>query len=68
VTDGERLVWAASYAVVLDRAGDSVVAVREATRAIAELREVAVRREAAGGYTISQVDERDFVDEMVTAP
>jgi hypothetical protein len=68
VTDGERLVWAASYALAFERAGDSVVAVRAATRAITELREVAARHEVSGGYTISQGDERDFVDEMVMAP
>ncbi len=68
MTDGERLVWAASYALALERVGDSVVAVRSATRAIMELREAATRREPSGGYAISQIDERDFVDEIVTAP
>lgn len=68
MTDGERLVWAASYALALERADDPVIAVRSATRAITELREVAMRRDGRGDYTISQIDERDFVDEMVTAP
>jgi len=68
VTDGERLVWAASYALALERVGDSVAAVRAATRAITDLREAAIRRGPGGRYVISQVDERDFVDEMVNAP
>jgi hypothetical protein len=68
VTDGERLVWAASYAIALDRAGDSVAAVRAATSAITQLREAAIRRASDGSYVISQIDERDFIDEMVSAP
>lgn len=68
MTDGERLVWAASYALALERVGDSVAAVRAATSAVTQLREVAVRRVSGGDYVISQVDQRDFVDEMVTAP
>lgn len=68
MTDGERLVWATSYALALERAGDSIAAVRTATSAVTQLREVAVRRVSGGNFAISQVDERDFVDEMVTAP
>lgn len=68
MTDGERLVWAASYAFALDRLGDSVDAVRAATLAITQLREAAIRRASDGSYVISQIDERDFVDEMVSAP
>jgi hypothetical protein len=68
MTDGERLVWAASYALALDRVGDSVTAVRAATSAITRLREVAIRRSSDGGYVISQIDERDFIDEIVSAP
>ncbi len=68
VTDGERLVWATSYALALDRVGDSIAAIRVATSAVTQLREAAIRRVPGGGYLISQIDERDFVDEMVTAP
>ena len=68
MTDGERLVWATSYALAFERGGDSVVAVRSATLAIMELRDAAVRRTFGGGPVISQIDERDFVDEIVSAP
>jgi hypothetical protein len=68
VTDGERLVWATSYALAHSRLGDAIAAVREATLAITELREVAIRRTSNGARVISQIDERDFVDEMVSAP
>ena len=68
MTDGERLVWAASYALVFSSVGDSVAATRAATDAIMQLREAAVRRSANGGFVISQIDERDFLDEIVSAP
>lgn len=68
MTDGERLVWATSYALSFERGGDSVVAVRVATQAITELRAVAGRRTSGTEFVISQIDERDFVDEMVSAP
>lgn len=68
MTDGERLVWAASYAFALSRVGDSVAAVRAATKAIMQLREASARRTSDGRLTISQIDERDFVDEIVSAP
>ncbi len=68
MTDGERLVWAASYALALERLGDAVAAVSAATHAIIELRTAATQRTPSGGYAITQIDERDFVDEIVTAP
>jgi len=68
MTDGERLVWAASYAIALDRGSDPVVAARTAALAIAKLREAALRREPDGNYVIAQIDERDFIDEIVSAP
>jgi hypothetical protein len=68
VTDGERLVWAASYSLAFERSGDSVVAVRSATQAITELRAASSRRTSSGDFAISQLDERDFVDEIVCAP
>jgi hypothetical protein len=68
VTDGERLVWAASFARALDREGDGVAAARVAAHAIAHLREAALRRSPGGTFAISQIDERDFIDEIVSAP
>lgn len=68
MTDGERLVWAASYALALRRDGDAVAAARAATEAIMQLREAAIRRTSDGGFVISQIDERDFIDEIVSAP
>ena len=67
MTDGERLIWASSFSIVFDRGGDAVEASRAAARAIVKLREAAVLR-GDGGLVISQIDERDFVDEMVSAP
>ena len=68
MTDGERLVWATSYAIVLDRVGDAVLAARSAARAIEQLREVSQKKLPDGTLTISQIDERDFLDEIVSAP
>jgi hypothetical protein len=68
VTDGERLVWAASYAIAIDRGSDAVVAARTAALAIAKLREAAVRRSPDGHFVIAEIDERHFLDEMVSAP
>lgn len=68
MTDGERLVWAVSYALAFELDGDAVAAARVATLAITELRGAAVRREPDGAFVISQIDERDFVDEMTRAP
>jgi len=68
MTDGERLVWAASYAIVLDRGGDAVVAARTAALAVAQLREVAQRKLPDGQLAISEIDERDFLDEIVSVP
>jgi hypothetical protein len=68
VTDGERLVWAASYAITLDRVGDSVAAARAAASSVEQLREAATRRSSGGAFAITGVDERDFIDEIVSAP
>jgi hypothetical protein len=69
MTDGERLVWAARYAIAFDRGGDAIDAVRVATQAVWQLREAATRRIPDGSnYVISEIDERDFVDEIVNAP
>lgn len=64
MTDGERLVWAASYAVALELTGDATTAVRSATRSIERLREVAGHKKP----TTSEADEQAFVDEIVSAP
>ena len=68
MTDGERLVWAASYAAVFTRGSDAVTAAREATLAVTQLRTAATRRSDDGRFLIREFDERDFVDEMVHAP
>ena len=63
MTDGERLVWATTYALVFDRDGDSIGAARSAARAVEQLREAAQRK-----FPGSQIDERDFLDEIVNIP
>lgn len=67
MTDGERLVWAASFAIVFDRDGDSVSAAGAAMRAVVEMRD-AVTRKVDGVLAVSHADARDFLDEMVNAP
>jgi len=66
VTDGERLVWATTYALVFDRDGDSVNAARAAARAVVQLREAAQRM--LRGPQALPIDERDFLDEIVSVP
>lgn len=68
MTDGERLVWATTFAIVFDRSGDSVAASHSAARAVEQLREAAQRKLSGGGLAISQIDERDFLDEIVSVP
>ena len=67
MTDGERLVWATTYALVFDRNGDSIVAARAAARAVEQLREAA-KQQRSGGQHALQIDERDFLDEIVSIP
>ena len=67
MTDGERLVWATTYAIVFDRDGDSAAAARAAARAVDQLRE-AVQRKLPDGQHALQIDERDFLDEIVSIP
>ena len=67
MTDGERLVWATTYALVFDRNGDSIVAAQTAARAVEQLREAAQRKLPGGQYAL-QLDERDFLDEIVSVP
>jgi len=68
MTDGERLVWATTYALVFDRDGDSIVAVRAATRAVEQLREAAQLRLSGERHALQIDNERDFLDEIVSIP
>jgi len=68
MTDGERLVWAASYAVSFDRGGDSAAASRSAAHAVEQLREASHKRLPDGSFAVAQVDARDFLDEIVSVP
>jgi hypothetical protein len=69
VTDGERLVWATSYAIVFDRSGDASDASRAAALAVVQLREAAQQKlPPKGERTVAQIDERDFLDEIVSVP
>jgi|HubBroStandDraft_4_1064222.scaffolds.fasta_scaffold978313_2 hypothetical protein len=68
MTDGERLVWATSYSLALENTGDSVVAVRAAANAVAQLREVITRRRPDGNFEIFELEDRSFLDEIVNAP
>jgi hypothetical protein len=68
VTDGERLVWATTYALVFDRNGDSIAAARAAARAVEQLREAAQQKPPSGGQHVLQIDERDYLDEIVSIP
>lgn len=67
MTDGERLVWATTYALVFDRDGDSISATRAAARAVEHLREAGQRKLPRGEHAL-QIDERDFLDEIVSIP
>ena len=67
MTDGERLVWATTYALVFDRDDDSISAARAAARAVEQLREAAQQKLPGGQYAL-QIDERDFIDEIVSVP
>ena len=66
MTDGERLVWATTYALVFDRSDDSITSARAAARAVEHMREAA-RRTYASPHPL-QIDERDLLDEIVSAP
>jgi hypothetical protein len=66
MTDGERLVWATTYALVFDRDGDSINAARAAARAVEQLRDAALP--SIKGPQALQIDERDFLDEIVSVP
>lgn len=67
MTDGERLVWATTFSLLFDRSGDAVTASRAAARAIDQLR-AAQQKLVAGQLTVSTAEEREFLDEIVSAP
>ena len=67
MTDGERLVWASTFSLLFDRSGDAVAASRAAARAIDQLR-VTQQKIVDGKITISNAEEREFLDEIVNAP
>ena len=67
MTDGERLVWATTYALVFDRDRDPLAAARAAASAVEHLREVS-QQKPPGGLHALQIDERDFLDEIVSVP
>lgn len=64
MTDGERLVWATTYALALDRGSGALAAVHVAAIAVMQLREAAEQRLAADGNE----HEKSFLDEMVNIP
>lgn len=74
MTDGERLVWAASYAIAFARASDAVGASQVAATAVSRLRETAARRGLAisvvpeADLSPAEIDERHFLDEIVNVP
>ena len=68
MTDGERLVWATTYALVFDRSGDAVLATRSAAYAVEQLRGAAQRELSCGALTTAQIDARGFLDEIVSVP
>ena len=67
MTDGARLVWATTYALVFDRDGAAIDAARAAARAIEQLREAA-QQKLPGGQHALQIDARNFLDEIVSVP
>lgn len=67
MTDGERIVWATSYAIALDRNNDASLASQVASSAIVRLRETALRA-SDGNLTTAEIDERLFIDEIVNVP
>lgn len=68
MTDGERLVWATSYAIVFDRSGDAINASSAAAHAVEKLREEAQRKLSNSELKPAQIDERDLLDEIVSVP
>lgn len=67
MTDGERLVWATTFSLLFDRSGDAVTASRAAALAIGQLR-AAQQKLVAGQLAAASAEEREFLDEIVSAP
>ena len=65
MTDGERLVWAAAFALAIERDVDGPAATKVATRTVQRLREVADTPTAMLHLTF---DERDMLDEIARVP
>ena len=66
MTDGERLVWAAAFAIAIEHNDDGATAVKIAAQTVQKLRAVAdVPAVVSHHFT---VDERDFLDEIARAP
>lgn len=63
MTDGERLVWAASFARAIDVGDDGITAAKVAARTVMALRDASSR---TGIHWTAE--ERDFLDEMASAP
>lgn len=63
MTDGERLVWAASFARCVGVGNDGCTAARVASRSVLTMRDVSKQRDVSWS-----TDEREFLDEMVEAP
>lgn len=61
MTDGERLVWSTTYALVYDREGDAIAAAQAAAFAVEQLRRTVIQG-------ILQAEARDFLDEIVNVP
>ncbi len=62
MTDGERLVWSATFALTFDREHDAIKAARAAACAVAAL------GEAVSPSVYYTPDARDFLDEIVNTP
>ena len=67
MTDGAHLMVATTYALVFDRGDDSIIAARAEARAVEQLRD-AGQRKLPRGQCALQIDERDFLDEIVSVP
>ena len=65
MTDGERLVWAAAFAIAIERDDDGPTATKVATRTVQRLREVADAPTATLRFT---TDEREMLDEIARVP
>lgn len=68
MTDGERLVWATTFSIALDKGVDAVVAAVAAARAVDELRAAGQRKLSSGEFALAQPDARDLLDEIVSVP